>query len=101
MNLIFFPYRNHVFPSNMLEATGIDMALSELPDSEVIAGVQIGLIGDKFTAKPTIPEMENLQLDLLSEDIKNAILLVEGYYDFLLKYKSAWSYRCWEECCKL
>lgn len=34
--------RNHAFPSNMLEATWIDMALSEVPNSEVIPGVRIG-----------------------------------------------------------
>ncbi|KAH0679116.1 hypothetical protein KY284_020201 [Solanum tuberosum] len=61
---------NHAFPSNMLEATGIDMALSEIPDLEVIPGVQIGFIGDKFIVKPTIQEMENLQSDLLFAEIR-------------------------------
>jgi len=46
------------------------MALSEVPDLEVIPGVQIGLIGDKFIVKPPIPEMENLQLDLLFAEIR-------------------------------
>ncbi|MCD7458109.1 hypothetical protein HAX54_037218 [Datura stramonium] len=77
--------RNHVFPTNMLEATGIDMALSEVPDSEVIAEVQIGLIGDKFIVKPTIQEMDNLQLDLLLADTENAMLIVEKYCDFFLR----------------
>ncbi|KAH0682700.1 hypothetical protein KY290_021299 [Solanum tuberosum] len=40
---------NHAFPSNMLEATGIDMA---------------------FIVKPTIQEMENLQSDLLFAEIR-------------------------------
>ncbi|MCD9643344.1 hypothetical protein HAX54_030746 [Datura stramonium] len=66
-------------------ATRSNMALSEVPDSEVIAEVQIGLIGDKFIVKPTIQEMDNLQLDLLLADTENAMLIVEKYCDFFLE----------------
>ncbi|MCE3214606.1 Purine nucleoside phosphorylase [Datura stramonium] len=64
-------------------AAGIAMALSEVPNSEVIAGVRIGLIGDKFIVNPTVQEMENSKLDLLLAGTKNAILMIEGYCDFL------------------
>lgn len=64
-------------------AAGIAMALSEVPSSEVIAGVRIGLIGDKFIVNPTIQEMENSKLDLLLAGTNNAILMIEGYCDFL------------------
>lgn len=56
-------------------------ALSEVPSSEVIAGVRIGLIGDKFIVNPTIQEMENSKLDLLLAGTNNAILMIE--VDFL------------------
>lgn len=48
---------------------------------------ELVFIGDTFIVKLTIQEMENLQLDLLLAEIKNAILMVEGYCDFLLKDK--------------
>ncbi|OIT07963.1 putative polyribonucleotide nucleotidyltransferase 1, chloroplastic [Nicotiana attenuata] len=64
-------------------AAGIAMALSEVPSSEVIAGVRIGLVGDKFIVNPTIQEMENSKLDLLLAGTNNAILMIEGYCDFL------------------
>ncbi|KAK4380185.1 hypothetical protein RND71_002047 [Anisodus tanguticus] len=64
-------------------AAGIAMALSEVPNSEVVAGVRVGLIGEKFIVNPTIQEMENSKLDLLLAGTKNAILMIEGYCDFL------------------
>ncbi|KAM3379004.1 putative polyribonucleotide nucleotidyltransferase 1, chloroplastic [Capsicum galapagoense] len=64
-------------------AAGIAMALSEVPNSEVVAGVRIGLIGDKFVVNPTIQEMENSKLDLLLAGTKNATLMIEGYCDFI------------------
>ncbi|PHT29927.1 Polyribonucleotide nucleotidyltransferase 1, chloroplastic [Capsicum baccatum] len=64
-------------------AAGIAMALSEVPNSEVVAGVRIGLIGDKFVVNPTILEMENSKLDLLLAGTKNATLMIEGYCDFI------------------
>ncbi|CAN4076625.1 unnamed protein product [Withania somnifera] len=64
-------------------AAGIAMALSEIPNSQVIAGVRIGLVGDKFIVNPTIQEMENSKLDMLLAGTQNAILMIEGYCDFL------------------
>ncbi|XP_059289489.1 polyribonucleotide nucleotidyltransferase 1, chloroplastic-like [Lycium ferocissimum] len=58
-------------------AAGIAMALSEVPNSEVVAGVRVGLIGEKFMVNPTIQEMENSKLDLLLAGTRNAILMIE------------------------
>ncbi|TMX02653.1 hypothetical protein EJD97_020597 [Solanum chilense] len=74
-----------VHPPDALSVTagGIAMALSQVPNSQVIAGVRIGLIGEKFILNPTIKEMENSKLDLLLAGTKDAILMIEGYCDFL------------------
>ncbi|KAE8734619.1 hypothetical protein F3Y22_tig00000738pilonHSYRG00074 [Hibiscus syriacus] len=45
-------------------AAGIAVALSEVPHSEAIAGVRVGLLGDKFFVNPTTKEMEDSKLDL-------------------------------------
>lgn len=52
-------------------------ALSEVPNSETIAGVRIGLIGDKFVVNPTTMEMEESKLDLLLAGTDSAILMIE------------------------
>ncbi|XP_039063740.1 polyribonucleotide nucleotidyltransferase 1, chloroplastic-like isoform X1 [Hibiscus syriacus] len=68
-------------------AAGIAVALSEVPHSEAIAGVRVGLLGDKFVLNPTIKEMEDSTLDLFLAGTDNAILMIEGYCDFLPEEK--------------
>lgn len=43
----------------------------------MIAGVRVGLIGDKFIVNPTTKEMEDSELDLLVAGTDNAILMIE------------------------
>ncbi|GLT87478.1 hypothetical protein SLE2022_055600 [Rubroshorea leprosula] len=64
-------------------AAGIAIALSEVPNSDVIAGVRVGLVGDKFVVNPTTKEMEASDLDLFLAGTDSAILMIEGYCDFL------------------
>lgn len=52
-------------------------ALSEVPHSEAIAGVRVGLLGDKFVVNPTTKEMEDSTLDLFLAGTDNAILMIE------------------------
>ncbi|KAL0359743.1 UNVERIFIED_CONTAM: putative polyribonucleotide nucleotidyltransferase 1, chloroplastic [Sesamum angustifolium] len=77
----------HPPDSLAVTAAGIAVALSEVPNSEVIAGVRIGLIGDKFVVNPTNKEMEGSKLDLLLAGTDSAILMIEGYCDFLPEEK--------------
>ncbi|KAL4377454.1 hypothetical protein GQ457_02G030490 [Hibiscus cannabinus] len=68
-------------------AAGIAVALSEVPHSEAIAGVRVGLLGDKFVVNPTTKEMEDSTLDLFLAGTDNATLMIEGYCDFLPEEK--------------
>ncbi|KAL5563368.1 hypothetical protein UlMin_033115 [Ulmus minor] len=52
-----------------------------------IAGVRIGLVGDKFIVNPTTKEMEDSELDLLLVGTDSAILMIEGYCEFLSEEK--------------
>lgn len=52
-------------------------ALSEVPHSKAIAGVRVGLIGEKFVVNPTTMEMEDSELDLLLAGTDDAILMIE------------------------
>ncbi|CAL9106323.1 unnamed protein product [Musa textilis] len=64
-------------------AAGIAVALSEVPDTKIIAGVRIGLVGEKFVVNPTTKEMEESELDLIIAGTDSAILMIEGYCNFL------------------
>lgn len=59
-------------------------ALSEVPMSKAVAGVRVGLVGDKYIVNPTTEEMEHSELDLLLAGTDNAILMIEvKHYPFL------------------
>ncbi|PIA54044.1 hypothetical protein AQUCO_00900549v1 [Aquilegia coerulea] len=68
-------------------AAGIAVALSEVPSTKTVAGVRIGLVGDRFIVNPTTKEMEESELDLMLAGTDNAILMIEGYCDFLPEEK--------------
>lgn len=73
----------HSPDSLAVTAAGIAVALSEVPHSKAIAGVRVGLIGEKFVVNPTTMEMEDSELDLLLAGTDDAILMIEGYCNFL------------------
>ncbi|KAF7147861.1 hypothetical protein RHSIM_Rhsim03G0049500 [Rhododendron simsii] len=77
----------HPPDSLAVTAAGIAVALSELPNSKTIAGVRIGLVNDKFIVNPTTKEMEDSELDLLLAGTDSAILMIEGYCNFLSEEK--------------
>ncbi|CAJ1919575.1 unnamed protein product [Sphenostylis stenocarpa] len=73
----------HSPDSLAVTAAGIAVALSEVPMSKAVAGVRVGLVGDKYIVNPTIKEMEHSELDLLLAGTDSAILMIEGYSNFL------------------
>ncbi|CAN6196978.1 unnamed protein product [Urochloa humidicola] len=70
-----------------ITAAGIAVALSEIPNKQTIAGVRIGLINDQFVVNPTTEQMENSELDLMMAGTDSAILMIEGFCDFLTEEK--------------
>ncbi|KAK7396125.1 hypothetical protein VNO78_16909 [Psophocarpus tetragonolobus] len=77
----------HSPDSLAVTAAGIAVALSELPTSKAVAGVRVGLVGDKYIINPTTEEMEHSELDLLLAGTDSAILMIEGYSNFLSEEK--------------
>jgi polyribonucleotide nucleotidyltransferase len=56
-----------------------------VPNSKVVAGVRIGLVGDKYIVNPTVKEMEESELDLLLAGTDSAILMIEvNFYSFFV-----------------
>ncbi|NDJ87348.1 MAG: polyribonucleotide nucleotidyltransferase [Chloroflexi bacterium] len=64
---------------DMLSIIGASAALhtSDIPWHGPVGAARIGLIEGKLRVNPTIPEMENSQLDLRVAGTKDAILMVE------------------------
>lgn len=48
-----------------------------MPNTKIIAGVRIGLVGDKFIVNPTTKEMDESELDLIIAGTDSAILMIE------------------------
>ncbi|KAJ9179870.1 hypothetical protein P3X46_008184 [Hevea brasiliensis] len=76
------------FPDSLaVTAAGIAVALSEVPTTKAIAGVRVGLVGDRFIVNPTTKDMEESELDLVLAGTESAILMIEGYCNFLPEEK--------------
>jgi polyribonucleotide nucleotidyltransferase len=57
---------------------------ADIPLQKAVAGVRVGLLPDRgFVVNPTEQEMEVSSLDLMLAGTADALLMIEGYCDFL------------------
>lgn len=59
------------------------LAISHIPLIKPIAGVRVGMINGEFIVNPSPEEMKASKLDLLIAGTEDAILMIEGFCDFL------------------
>ncbi|MCB1110453.1 MAG: polyribonucleotide nucleotidyltransferase [Chlamydiia bacterium] len=64
-------------------AASAALVISEIPFIKPIAAVRVGMIEGRFVINPTMEEMESSVLDLVLAGTEDAILMIEGYCDFL------------------
>jgi polyribonucleotide nucleotidyltransferase len=64
-------------------AASAALAISEVPLIKPIGAVRVGMIEDRFIVNPTIAEMKTSKLDLMIAGTEDAILMIEGFCDFL------------------
>ncbi|MBX9744329.1 MAG: polyribonucleotide nucleotidyltransferase, partial [Chlamydiales bacterium] len=64
-------------------ATSAALVISEIPLIKPIGAVRVGLINDQFIINPTAEEMKQSSLDLVLAGTEDAILMIEGFCDFL------------------
>lgn len=64
-------------------ATSAALAISDVPFTHPIGAVRVGLIRDTFVINPTVEQQKESILDLMLAGTKDAILMIEGYCDFL------------------
>lgn len=59
------------------------LAISDIPLIKPIGAVRVGLVDDKLVINPTLEEMERSKLDLMIAGTEDAVLMIEGFCDFL------------------
>jgi len=68
-----------------ITAAGIALALSEIPLSKPVAGVRVGWLPGAAApiVNPTLEQMAESRLDLVLAGTEDAILMIEGFCDFM------------------
>ncbi|PWU14111.1 MAG: polyribonucleotide nucleotidyltransferase [Chlamydiae bacterium] len=64
-------------------AASAALVISDIPLIKPIGAVRVGMIEGKFIINPTVEEQKSSKLDLMLAGTEEAILMIEGYADFL------------------
>jgi len=64
-------------------AASAALTISDIPLSKPLGAVRVGMIDGKFIINPEIEELKESKLDLAIAGTEDAILMIEGYCDFL------------------
>jgi polyribonucleotide nucleotidyltransferase len=64
-------------------AASAALAISDIPLLKPIAAVRVGYVNGKFIINPTLEQHKSSKLDLLLAGSDDAILMIEGFCDFL------------------
>jgi polyribonucleotide nucleotidyltransferase len=59
------------------------LCISDIPLIKPVGAVRVGLIGEDFIINPTYEEQKKSRLDLILAGTADAILMIEGFCDFL------------------
>ncbi len=66
-----------------ITAASLALAVSDIPVEDIVAGVVVGYVDDKYIINPTVAEMESSKLNLTVAGTKEAIVMVEAGADIL------------------
>ncbi len=64
-------------------AAAAALAISDIPLIKPVAAVRVGLVNGHFILNPTVEHQKQSALDLLIAGTEDAVLMIEGYCDFL------------------
>lgn len=64
-------------------ASSAALVISDIPLLKPIGAVRMGMINGNFVVNPTFVEMKESKLDLILAGTEDAILMIEGFCDFL------------------
>ncbi|KAL4853937.1 Polyribonucleotide nucleotidyltransferase [Chlorella vulgaris] len=78
-----------------ITAAGAALALSDVPLRSAVAGARVALLpGRGFVVNPTVEEMEGSTLDMVIAGTSEAVLMIEGFCDFLTDEQMLEAVRC-------
>jgi polyribonucleotide nucleotidyltransferase len=66
-----------------ISAASAALVISDIPLVKAVGAVRVGMINDKFIINPTVEEMKESKLDLVLAGTEDAVLMIEGFCDFL------------------
>src|SRR5271157_1186184 len=79
-----FSYDGSHFPDVLsICAASAALVLSDIPLTKSIGAVRVGFIEGEFIINPTTEEMKISRLDLVMAGTEDAVLMIEGFSDFL------------------
>lgn len=81
-NLMSYDGENRAEPL-AITASSAALALSSVPVTAAVAGARVGLIDGQLVLNPTTSQMKESTLDLVMAGTKRAVLMIEGFADFL------------------
>ena len=64
-------------------AASAALAISDIPFAKPVGSVRVGKIGENLIINPSVEQQKESVLDLLIAGTKDAILMIEGYCNFL------------------
>lgn len=64
-------------------ASSAALVISDIPLIKPVGAVRVGMINNVFVVNPTVEEQKLSRLDLVLAGTEDAILMIEGYADFL------------------
>ncbi len=73
----------HIPDALAICAASAALVISDIPLIKPIAAVRMGFVDEEFVVNPTVEEMKRSRLDLILAGTVDAILMIEGFCDFL------------------
>ena len=64
-------------------ASSAALVISDIPLKKAVGAVSVGMIDGEFVLNPSVAEMENSEIELIIAGTLDAILMIEGFCDFL------------------
>ena len=64
-------------------ASSAALTISDIPLIKPVGAVRVGMIGDEFIVNPTSKQLKTSKLDLMIAGSEDAVLMIEGFCDFL------------------
>ena len=64
-------------------AASAALVISDIPLIKPVGGVRVGLLNGQFIVNPTIEQQRQSKLDLMIAGTEDAVLMIEGFCDFL------------------